>query len=304
MPKRRATQAPWWRGKAFTLIELLVVIAIIAVLIGMLLPAVQKVRESANRSRCANNLKQLALAVHDYHSAYNTFPPNSFYTYDPTRPNWSWLAHLLPMIEQDGLFRAANIGGSPPNNITQSLSAITQSQTRSIIFSTYDFAQRNHLGFHLSYIERDYPAPPSPEIGLGLGNQRVIGAELRQTATQPNQSIPPFAPGTFPGVLINVGTFTTNSAGGRVNEIRSNPADISQAIAPLGANGFNIPSLLSVHETAPYFYSGLAQTLEEVLNGTLDVNGGTQHHFIANATQRAQLIAFLRSIDDTTAVFP
>ncbi len=101
-----------------------------------------------------------------------------------------------------------------------------------------------------------------------------------------------------------MGTFTPNAAGGRTNEIRFNGADVSQAIAPLGANGFNIPSLLSVHETAPYFYSGLAQTLDEVLNGSRDGNGGTQHHFVANATQRAQLIAFLRSIDGTTPVFP
>ncbi|MEO8134141.1 MAG: cytochrome D1 domain-containing protein, partial [Betaproteobacteria bacterium] len=97
-----------------------------------------------------------------------------------------------------------------------------------------------------------YSGPPSPEVGLGVGNQRVIGAELRQTVAQgPNA-------GQFPGVLINVGTFLANAAGGRVNEVRFNGADVSQVIGPLGANGFNIPSLLSVTETAPYFYSGLA----------------------------------------------
>jgi cytochrome c peroxidase len=135
----------------------------------------------------------------------------------------------------------------------------------------------------------DFVPPPSPDIGLGLGDERVIGAELRQTATQ------------GPNVLINVGTFTLG--GGRENEVRFNGADISQAIAPLGANGFNIPSLLSVHETAPYFYNGLAQTLEEVLNGSRDDNGGVRHHFVTSVQSRSDLIQFLRSIDEETPPF-
>jgi cysteine-rich repeat protein/YVTN family beta-propeller protein len=144
-----------------------------------------------------------------------------------------------------------------------------------------------HSGPNFTASIVDYTPPPSPTTGIGLGSEQVIGAELRTTATQPSSR---------PGVLVNVGTFTPNAAGGRVNEIRSNPADISQAIAPLGANGINIPSLLSVHETAPYFYSGLAQTLEQVLDGSQDGNGGTRQHFVANATDRARLVAYLRSI--------
>ncbi len=104
------------RRPGFTLIELLVVIAIIGVLIALLLPAVQKVREAANRTSCANNLKQLALGVHNYHDTHRKVPANIYYTYDPTAPNWSWLANMLPFIEQDNLYQAAKIGVNPPNN--------------------------------------------------------------------------------------------------------------------------------------------------------------------------------------------
>jgi hypothetical protein len=135
----------------------------------------------------------------------------------------------------------------------------------------------------------DYPAPPSADTTIGLGNERIVGAELRSTAT------------LGANVLNNVGTFTLT---GRTNLVRSNSADASQTIAPLGSNGFNVPSLLSVHETAPYFHSGSAATLEDVLSGAHDSSGGTRHHFVTNPAQRADLIAFLRSIDETTPVFP
>ena len=102
------------RRGGFTLIELLVVIAIIAILIGLLLPAVQKVRESANKTQCTNNLKQLGIAVHAYIGDFSNFPQNAGpgYNYNPTSPNsWSWLARTLPYIEQQNVYNSANIAG-------------------------------------------------------------------------------------------------------------------------------------------------------------------------------------------------
>jgi prepilin-type N-terminal cleavage/methylation domain-containing protein/prepilin-type processing-associated H-X9-DG protein len=93
---------PLARRLGFTLVELLVVIAIIAILIAMLLPAVQSVREAARRIQCANNLKQIVLASHNYESVQRRFPPA--YRGLNLQPGWSWGSYLLPYLEQQNLY--------------------------------------------------------------------------------------------------------------------------------------------------------------------------------------------------------
>lgn len=99
------------KRRGFTLIELLVVIAIISVLLGLLLPAVQRVREAASRIRCQNHFKQIGLALHGYHELNQQFPPgyvsNAVNT-DGTGPGWGWAAFLLPHLEQELLHRQIN----------------------------------------------------------------------------------------------------------------------------------------------------------------------------------------------------
>jgi len=163
----------------FTLIELLVVIAIIAILIGLLVPAVQKVRESAARLQCSNNLKQLGLGLHNYHDVYKGFPPAKQDV--PNPPVYAWTYAVLPYIEQQPLYNRINRALNWDNATVNDANPGGVNQTEIAVFL----------------------CPSAPSGRLGSRNRKMLDYPAINQVTRPNpfaRSVPP-SDSTFIGIL-------------------------------------------------------------------------------------------------------
>ncbi|MFO0864585.1 MAG: DUF1559 domain-containing protein [Gemmataceae bacterium] len=248
--------------RGFTLIELLVVIAIIAVLIALLVPAVQKVRDAAARAQCQNNLKQIGLALHAYHDTYKSFPAGA-----QSGGNISFLVHILPFVEQANLFKAAsltaNYDAAPNTNINTALVPVYQCPSATVTESTFVTGKTSHYYAVLG------PKGTNPTSGAGYAETNTA-ASHGSTADQgilcinAKRRFADVTDGTSNTLMVgeisqpnaNCYRVWTRGWDGNASFSAKNVVDAINATPYNGSNNFNSVSFGSAHTNGANFLLG------------------------------------------------
>jgi len=279
--------------KGFTLIELLVVIAIIAVLIGLLLPAVQKVRDAAARLQCTNNLKQIGLAMMNYESTYRTFPAGYLdnMTTNPvnatatTNPDpilgWGWGALILPYLEQESLYKSININSIAMNNTSAAGIAFRKTVIKGFLCPSddtgsntftisgaggnFELAKSSYAGINGQAELADFDSALGlgmflrgrgvsiAEVTDGLSNTLFVGERSSKSAKQ--------AVGSLPGVCTWVGALPGGDLDGETPALyilgwTGDPSSPAKPNTPEPDGSFHAESFTSKHSGGVNFLFG------------------------------------------------
>ena len=301
--------------KGFTLIELLVVIAIIGVLIGLLLPAVQKVRGAAARLQCANNLKQIGLAMMNYESTYRTFPsgyldnmttnpPNSAATSNPDPIiGWGWGTLILPYLEQESLYKSININSIAMNNTYAGTIAFRKTVIKSFLCTSddsglntftisgtggnFELAKSSYAGVNGQAELADFDTAfglgmflrgrgvSIAEVTDGLSNTLFVGERSSKSAKQ--------AVGTLPGVCTWVGALPGGDLDGETPALyilgwTGDPSSPAKPNMPEPDGSFHPESFTSRHSGGVNFLlgDGSVRFITDSISGQTWVKLGTR----------------------------
>ncbi len=248
----------------FTLIELLVVIAIIAVLIGLLLPAVQAAREAARRSSCVNNLKQIGIAIHNYQGAVGSFPPGYCSRWrldggdegtadDDVGHGWGWASMILPYVEQPAVFNAINFGLTmtlpdnvtaqtirfnsylcPSDNVKPLIPVRNEENTQTV----YTVASANYVGV---YGTGEIGEAPGRGNGMFFRNSRLGFGDITDGTSQTffvGERSHNLSYATWTGRAIGGWLFTTASFEGGTNKFDPEPEEsFTMILGPVESEG-------------------------------------------------------------------
>lgn len=228
----------------FTLIELLVVIAIIAILIALLLPAVQQAREAARRTQCKNHLKQIGLALHNYHDQSNTFPPGYISTLTTANPyqGWGWTLQILPMIDQGPLYNilSSNVTNFGFNQVTQ-IPTVATAASMTAIPSLRCPSDTGEQSITPVVFSTAFNASATTAAGAPFGRSNyfgVLGWSGTPSATAPTVNATAVSTSVFATAAAYRGTFGQNSRVGFRDMVdgSSNVLVVGERYTPTAAN--------------------------------------------------------------------